>query len=185
MILLSSHLDSVKPFNLKVSGTSLSGLLDNQAGVIATYVALFQHPGLMELLESGRLKIFHSQMEEYGLDDLPNLGKEDIAVVMDVCNHREGFDISIENLANFPKSFAPELVDFMDGEDFQYQVRPYTGADEDADEAFLWHDKGIRTMSLILPVVGNYHTNDCRCPLTTLNRYSRSVARIVSFLLSY
>ncbi len=164
MILLSPHTDTV--FNnpkLAFKNGQHVGLLDNFIGVLTTYLALYQHESMAQLERDGHIGIYHNRGEEYGyLTDAPKLDpKEDVVVVVDICADEtgyEGFDVSIENIHNYPD--LDEIIAELEREGFRIRVKPFTGDDRDHDEAFSWIALGIPVVTFTIPITGpgnNWH----------------------------
>jgi len=182
MLLLSPHIDTVRPLELEFNGTH-SGLLDNWLGVMATYLAIYRTPSILKLIHEGKVGVFHSKHEEFGLDDLPNKGI-DLAIVVDVCSGKryEGVDIALENISTPGRDFVTPLKGFLKWEGYKVITKKYTGEDEDADESWTWIEKGVPTFTCILPVDGDYHQNTT-CPSERVDRFAQALARVVCYCL--
>lgn len=168
MIVLSPHSDTV--FNhprIAYHNGVHEGLLDNFIGILVCYLALYQHPGMRNLEREGHLRIYHNRGEEYGYlsDEPPTLdAKEDVVIVVDVCagERYKDIDVSLENIWEFPE--IDEIAAELRREGYRILTRPYTGDEEDADEAFSWVERGIPVLSFIIPVQApedNWHRIEC------------------------
>jgi hypothetical protein len=168
MILLSPHTDTV--FNnpkLAYRDGVHQGLLDNFIGVLVCYLALYQHEGMRRLEREGHVRIYHNRGEEFGYlsDEAPALdADEDVVIVVDVCAGEayENVDVSLENIWQFPE--IDDIVAELRREGFCIRTKPYTGDEEDADEAFSWVERGIPVLSFIIPVQApehNWHRIQC------------------------
>jgi hypothetical protein len=167
MILLAPHTDTVfnNPRIAYRDGQHI-GLLDNFIGVLTTYLCLYQHESMRQLERDGHIRIYHNRGEEYGyLTEAPSLDpEEDVVVVIDVCasDAYKDIDVSLENIFNFPE--IDEIVAELRREGFRIHTKPYTGAEEDADEAFSWIALGIPVLTFTIPIQGeenNWHRIDC------------------------
>ena len=156
MILVSSHIDRcIQDFKLAYDKGVHKGLLDNWLGILVSYMALYDDKNLAWLETHGQIKFFHGQAEEWALDyDLPKLGKNDIALVVDVCSGSQykNFDFSLENISGFSDKEIKDLKESLMWEGMKVRTAKYTGDPDDEDEAFQWHKKGIKTMSFIIPI---------------------------------
>lgn len=188
MILLSPHSDTV--FNnpkIAYRDGVHHGLLDNFIGVLVCYLALYQHEGMRHLEREGHLRIYHNRGEEYGYlsDDPPALdAEEDVVIVVDVCasNAYADLDVSLENIWRFPE--IEDIVAELRREGFRIGMKPYTGAEEDADEAFSWVERGIPVLSFIIPIQGpenNWHRIRCdnAVPSEVVERAAQCLCRLV------
>jgi len=167
MILLAPHTDTV--FNnpkITYKDGVHTGLLDNFIGVLTTYITLYQHESIRQLEKDGHIRIYHNRGEEYGyLFEAPKLNpEEDVVIVVDVCanDDYQGYDVSLENIWNFPD--IEEIIEELEAEGFKIRHRPYTGALEDSDESFSWIELGIPVLTFTIPIIAkgnNWHRIEC------------------------
>jgi len=168
MILIAPHTDTVfnNPKIAYRDGIHI-GLLDNFIGVLTTYLALYQHEGMRRLEHEGHIRIYHNRGEEFGYlsDEPPALdAEEDVVVVVDVCasDAYADLDVSLENIYEFPE--IDEIAAELRREGFRIGMKPYTGDEADADEAFSWVERGIPVLSFIIPIQApenNWHRIAC------------------------
>ncbi len=168
MILLSPHTDTVfnNPKIAFQKGQHI-GLLDNFIGVLTTYLALYQHESMAQLERDGHIGIYHNRGEEYGyLTDAPTLDpNEDAVIVVDICADEtgyEGFDVSIENIHNYPD--LDEIIAELEREGFRIRVKAFIGDERDRDEAFSWIELGIPVVTFTIPIKAvhnNWHRVQC------------------------
>jgi len=104
MILLSAHLDRViQDFDLDYRNGQHIGLLDNVAGVLLTYLTLYDDANLRALEIEGKLRVWHNKGEEWGrLVNPPKLNKKDLVICVDVwCMGGNRYDFALDNLFGF------------------------------------------------------------------------------------
>jgi hypothetical protein len=156
MILVSSHLDRVvQDYNLGYAQGQHSGLLDNFAGVLLTYLVLYDDHNLRRFEAEGKLQIWHGKGEEWGrLDGAPRLIKKDTVIVVDVCcgSQYKKYDFGVENISGFKKKDVTAIKDHLEWEGMKPRVRAYDGNPDDEDEAWEWRKRGIKVVSFIIPI---------------------------------
>ena len=185
MIWLSSHQDKVmNNIDLSFDRGIMTGLLDNWAGMLVTYLALFDDPNMLILEKEGKLKIWHSMDEEWGNPrGLPEADKEnDIIIVVDVASgpQYEGLDFSLENINGIK---TKEIEENLKWEGFNFSVKPFNGDPKDADEAWVWKEQGYKVMSFIIPIEGAWHKPNCTINTYQLSRTKQALKRLVNYLL--
>lgn len=157
-ILLSAHKDKVySSSRLEFSKGVHTGLLDNQIGMLATYLAVYTNASLFELSKQGEIGIFHSEHEEFALDiDFPKLSKETIVLVVDLASGKQyaGKHFSLENIFGFEKDEIKNLRESLEWEGYKFLTKPYDGTPEDEDESWVWIKKKQKVLSFIIPVQG-------------------------------
>jgi len=180
MVILSAHLDKVRnDGNLTFEGGVHQGLLDNFLGVLVSYLTVYDNPALRLLCKSGSLKVVHSQGEEFGVDDLPSVSKNDVVIVIDL-GRSDGKDFSIENFYNWDELSIKQFCDFLDSEDLQYEYKPVA---VDDDESCVWSKRGCRVFSLCIPVVGKYHAN-INLDMESLVKVREALKRIITYFVT-
>ena len=181
MILLSSHIDTVKPeIELKFDNAIHYGLLDNIIGVIATYLTIYNNKSIEHLIKTKQLKVFHSLTEEFGSFDLPKLNKKDIAIVIDCCKITGKENVIIENPFNFTKNELKDLTEFLLEENinfkFNYKLK-------DDDEAKPFSKQKVKTLSVCYPIKGTYHDKS-EIEMEKLTNYVHALQRIICYLVT-
>lgn len=190
MILLAPHLDTVKsPFKLSFKDGIHKGLLDNQIGVIASYLAIYGVESILQIAKKGELQVYHNWGEEFGLlVDAPKLTKKDIVIVVDVCCGKKykDLDFTIENIANIPSNKTKELFENLKWEGFKFKTSEITFKEEDADEAFSWAKLGIPVLSFIIPIDGGkddtWHMESCTISSDAMKRAVSGLERTICYL---
>lgn len=159
MILLSAHLDRVvQDYDLSYRNGVHTGLLDNFIGVLATYLVLYDDHNVRRLEAEGKLMVWHGKGEEWGrLDGAPALGKQDLAIVVDVAAGPQyrGMDFGVENVSGLSRSAAQGLKEDLEWQGFKVRFARYTGNPIDEDEAWQWRKRGVPTLSFIVPIQAN------------------------------
>lgn len=158
MILLSAHLDRViQNYDLAFKGGVHTGLLDNFAGVLLTYLALYDDDNLRVLEAQGQIGIWHGKGEEWGLlENAPKLGKRDIALVVDVCSGPEyaGQDFALENFSGFTKVEVRDMKEAMENQGFNVLCGGHRWQADPAkeDETWQWRERGVKTLCFTIPI---------------------------------
>jgi len=193
MILLSAHLDRVhSSFDLSYENGKVKGLLDNMLGVMLVYSALLEEPHLVRLEQEGKLKVWHNTSEEWGeLDStLPKLDpKHDMAIVVDVCADAKRYadiDFAIENVSLAEKTAGFELGMFLQWEGFKISYKPYSGNEAEEDESWYFRERGIPTISFIIPIEApnnGWHRiqDDSSIDIGRLHRCKLGLIRTINF----
>jgi hypothetical protein len=154
MLVLSAHTDVVRTdIPLTNNKGTLQGLLDNFAGVLCMYSAVYSNQSIQHALSVGDIKIFHNNHEEFAYAvDFPELDPEkDFVINVDVCagDRYKNVDVGIENL--YGKGIA-EILNTLEWEGFKFYFCEYTGDPEEADEMDQWAEKKIPGLSFIIPI---------------------------------
>ena len=185
MIVLAAHRDTVKPnYKLEYKNGKFEGLIDNFIGRLVTYYTLLD-PSIVELEKQGRISFYENTGEEFGLlVNPPKLSKKDTVVVVDVCSNKKykGYDIALENISG--KDFSG-LINGLNWEGYNILTAKYTGKEEDADEAFSWHDKGIPVVSFIIPIESineGWHREDSLISIEKILKAKDILVRIICYL---
>jgi len=157
-ILLSSHLDRIiQDYALEYHNGVHKGLLDNFIGILTTYLVLYDDINIRDLEKRGKIIIWHGKSEEWGiLKNPPKLSNDDIAIAVDVADgkHYRGRDFVIENMSGFSTEELVDIKETLGWEGLNFHLRRYTGDPMDEDEAWQWRERGVRTMSFIIPITG-------------------------------
>jgi hypothetical protein len=186
-LILSAHTDVVRnDIPLTNNKGDLNGLLDNMAGVICLYSAIYQNKSIQQLLATGRVRVFHSNYEEFGLtDDLPQASADDIVINIDVCSGDQynNVDAGLENVYNIED--FDEILDSLQWEGFRFRVLDYKDATvHDEDEMTEWAKKGIPGLSFIIPIespTGNWH-GPCTISMEKMNKVILILQRLICYL---
>lgn len=192
MILLSAHQDIVTPFNdIGFENGEHTGILDNFLGMLAIYIAFYRDRSIFHLHKQGKLSVFHSIHEEFLLGhyegEVPKF-----VIVVDVASGKQykDIDFSLENISvpNREK-FEQDVVESLRSEGFRFTTKDYTGEAKDADESWLWKEKSIPVVSLILPIepkdeVLGWHTL-ARCKANRMSKFAAALTRLICFLPEY
>lgn len=154
MILLSSHIDRViQDFRVSYKKGVHRGLLDNFAGVLLTYLAIYDDPMLAEFEKRGWLKVFHNTGEEWGeLVKPPKITKHDVVICVDVWCMPSRYDFSLDNLYGFTRKELNEIRDCLVWEGFRPLLRRYTGDEDEHDESWEWHRKAGNCLTFSIPI---------------------------------
>lgn len=156
MILISSHLDRVKPdFKLRFIRGQHVGLLDNFVGVLLTYLVLYNDQNIQKLEQEEKVKVWHNQSEEWGKLDttLPSLTKKDFALVVDVASSKayNAFDVILEN-ATITMSDLEAIKENLEWHGLKVLARLWNGNEDDEDESWYFRKLGIPTLSFTIPI---------------------------------
>lgn len=158
MILLSAHIDKViNDYDLSYSGGVHKGLLDNEMGVILTYLTLYDDQNLLDFEKAGRLKVWHGKGEEWGLlKNAPKLTKKDLVIVVDVAcgNQYKNKDFSLENIYGVSDKEIKGLKEDLEWQGMKVKIKKFDGNPNDEDEAWEWKKLGIPVISFIIPIQG-------------------------------
>jgi hypothetical protein len=156
MLLISSHLDRViQDYDLSYQDGQHVGLLDNFMGVLLTYLVLYDDPNIRKFEREGKIRVWHGKGEEWGrLDDAPKLTKKDLAIVVDVAAGPQyiGKQFGIENVSGLSKADAKALWEDLEWQGFTFVYKPYTGDPMEEDEGWKWRERGVPTLSFIIPI---------------------------------
>ena len=192
MVLLSAHKDVVKhPFKLSFNGDRYVGLLDNWIGMTAVNTLLTTEPAFAIMAARGLLSAFFGDTEEWGtISGMPQMSPSDLVIVVDVCSGPpyRNLDFSLENVWGLKKRRVEDLVDNLRWEGFRLRMTPYTGADEDEDEAFYWVKKKVPVLSFIIPIHENgrrgtgWHSEDCWISLREFKTGVQGLKRLVNYV---
>ena len=162
MILISSHIDRViQEYDLSFSNGIHKGLLDNIAGILLTYLVLYDDQNLIDLEKEGKLKIWHGKGEEWGiLKNPPKLTKKDLVIVVDIADEDncEGKDFTLENISGLSDTSIKELKDNIEWQGMSCKTKKYNANPEDADESWQWIELGIPVISFGIPIKGDFHS---------------------------
>ena len=179
MIILSTHLDTVKPLELNYDKGVLWGLLDDFAGTLCLFSALVQEKELVHLEKQGKIKLYFNNAEEFGrLDNPPAVKKEDTVICIDIADSDK---LSMENISGFKSKDLKDLRESLEWESFKFSTKEYTGDPEDMDDGWLWKGK-CRVISLILPAKGDWHSNSVM-KIEDLKDSVRFLTRLICYLL--
>ena len=155
-ILLSAHRDTVMPnYKLSYKNGVYKGLLDNFIGVLVTNSVLISEVNVSELEKEGRIKVFYSTQEEWGMsNDFPILNPDDICIVVDVAcgDQYKGVDFALENIWGIDKKMVKDIREHLEWEGFKLKTKVFDGNPDDEDEAWQWKDKGNSVISFIIPI---------------------------------
>lgn len=187
MLVLSAHMDVVRhDIPLTNDRGTMVGLLDNLAGVICMYNAIYSNPSIQHALAQGDIKIFHNRHEEFAYAvDFPDLDPEkDFVINVDVCagERYQGMDAGIENL--YGKGIA-DVLNALEWEGFKFYFCEYTGDPEEADEMDQWVEKKIPGLSFIIPIDcpnDNWH-GEARLPMERMTKAILMLQRLICYLL--
>src|SRR6202521_1397534 len=156
MILISAHKDTVmNHYPIGYDKGVYTGLLDNWIGVLVANLLLFDDPNISVLEKTGKLKFYFGDSEEWGtITTMPKLGKQDIALVVDVAigNQYRNIDISLENIYGFSRAKIKELKESLEWEGFKVLTKFFDGNPDDEDEAWHWKEQGNKAISFIIPI---------------------------------
>jgi len=190
MILLSSHIDRVnQEFDLFYEKGIHKGLLDNFLGILLCYLTLYDDTNLIKFEKEGKIKLWHNQGEEWGiLNNPPVLGVNDIALVVDVADNPAytGMDFSLENIWGLSEAEINKLKEMFAWEGFKALIKPFTGEEIDHDEAWIWKEKGIKTMSFIVPINATnrgWHRSDSTVSSEKIKVCRQGLKRLINYLL--
>lgn len=154
MILLSSHLDRViQNYDVQYRNGIHRGLLDNFAGVLLTYLTIYDDPQLAALEKEGSLRIWHNQGEEWGrLTKPPKVKKTDLVICVDVWCPPRKCDFSLDNMRGFSKQETKDIREWMEWEGFNPLMKRYTGNPDEHDESFEWRGKVNKALVFSIPI---------------------------------
>lgn len=190
MILLTSHIDRVnQEFDLFFDKGIHKGLLDNFLGMLLSYLTIYDDSNLLRFEREGKIKLWHNQGEEWGvLVNPPILTLNDVALIVDVADNPAytNIDFSIENIWGFSEQEIQDLTQMFSWEGFKALIKPFTGEDIDHDEAWLWKDKGIKTMSFIIPINATnrgWHRSDSTVSSEKMKVCRQGLKRLINHLL--
>jgi hypothetical protein len=186
-IIISAHTDVVRhDIPLRNNNGTMVGLLDNLAGVICMYSAIYSNQSIQHALATGDIKIFHNRHEEFAYSvDFPEANPEtDFVINVDVCagDRYKGKDAGIENL--YGKGIA-DVLNALEWEGFKFYFCEYTGDPEEGDEMDQWAEKKIPGLSFIIPIDAfndNWH-GEARLPMERMNRAILMLQRLICYLL--
>ena len=192
MIVISSHIDRVtQEYNLTLDRGVHGGLLDNQIGVLLSYLAIYDDSNLLRLEQAGKIKVWHSRGEEWGMlyDPPKQIGKEDLVIVVDVSSGKRynGYDFHVTNISGVPDKKIKEIAENMEWEGFKVKWKKYTGAEEDEDESWSWVNLGIPVMSFEIPIEDppecRWHTEKCKVTVEKILRCRHGLKRLIAYAL--
>jgi len=182
MIIISAHADKVRnESDLSFVKGVHSGLLDNFIGVLVTYLALYDTSSLRRLCSDGKIQVFHSLGEEFGVeDDFPKVTKEDTVVVVDLGKCDGEADFILENFYNWSDAEVQEIQEFIDSEKLSCHLSRET---KDDDEGHIWSKYGCKTVSFCIPIQGAYHS-DIELGMGRVVRAREALKRILCHLVT-
>ena len=154
MILLTAHTDVVRhDIPLTNTNGTMKGLLDNFAGIVCLYSAIYQNKSLQLALKKGDLKIFHSNHEEFGYDqEFPELNPEtDYVINIDVCAGKRYKDLD-GGIENYWGTNIAHVLDTLEWEGFKFYFCTHGSVPDEEDEMDQWIQKGISGLSFIIPI---------------------------------
>jgi hypothetical protein len=190
MILLSAHLDRViQDFDLSFGKGVHKGLLDNQIGVLLTYLTIYDDHNLLKFEQEGKIKIWHGKGEEWGrMDGYPKLTQKDIALVVDVVipNGRERYDFILDNIGGFSRKEVSALKEHFAWEGFKVKTKMYDGNPDDQDESWSWRKRGIKGMGFMVPIQGmGWHRRqqDNTVSSDVILKCRQGLKRLIAYLL--
>lgn len=154
MILLSAHLDRViQDYNVQFKRGVHTGLLDNFAGLLLTYLMLYDDANVRALEKEGKLAIWHNQGEEWSrLTNPPRVTKKDVVIVVDVWVMKGRYDFSLDNIWGFSPKEVREMKEWLEWEGFKPLIKRYTGNPDEWDESFEWHKAAGRVLTFSIPI---------------------------------
>jgi hypothetical protein len=155
MILLSAHLDRViQDFDLKYEHGTHIGLLDNIAGVLLTYLLLYDEPMLVNFERQGALKVYHNKAEEWGRLLLPPMvTKKDVVVCVDVWCMDAKYDFSLDNIWGFRPNEVRGIREHLELEGFRPMLRKFRNVEDEHDESWEWHRNAGRALTFSIPIL--------------------------------
>ena len=195
MILISAHLDRVvQNYDLAYKDGQHIGLLDNFAGVLLSYLVLYDDQNLRTLEAKGDVGIWHGKGEEWGLlEGAPKLTKKDVALVVDVCAGAEycGYDFALENFSGFTKAQVRNMkthLTEMEGFHVLCGDHRWTNDPAKEDETWQWRKKGIKTLCFTIPIQcekDGWHRfqQDSTVDYDTMSTCRQGLKRLINYLL--
>lgn len=187
MIIISAHRDTVIPnYELGYKNGQFKGLLDNFIGRLVSYLIL-SDPSIIELEKQGKITFYENLGEEFGiLTNPPNVTKDDIIIVVDICagNQYTKFDIAFENIKGVKN--INDVIANLKWEGYKIGHRLYTEAIEDEDESWSWIQQKIPVFSFIIPIAApndNWHGNDATITIEKVMKAKDILIRTISYLI--
>lgn len=197
MILLSAHKDTVKhPFKLSAQNGWHTGLLDNFVGMLVSYLCVYGNDSLVRMFKDGEIGFFHSEHEEFGLDDLPKVQGGDTVIVIDVaCGDRyTGKDFVIDTWTGFDAKHTLDILENMAWEGFNFEPKPLEEASDESDTWAKHSEKDslrypendpIRVVSFIVPIAApddNWHGEKAAITADAIAKSARALQRLICYL---
>jgi hypothetical protein len=192
MILISAHKDLVRHiYRFDYSNGKITGLLDNAIGVLVVNSLMISEPNLVILEKRKEIQLFFGDSEEWGtITEMPKLGKNDIALVVDVASgpQYKGVDISLENIVGFKKDEIKDIRESLTWEGFKVKTKEFDGNPDDEDEAWYWNRKGAKAISFIIPIENGskgtgWHVSDCSITIEKVALAQQILKRTINYLL--
>ena len=178
-VVVSAHTDTVFPngLDLKLNGRKLSGTLDNIVGVFAVMRA---YPKLQEL----GVRVFFPTDEELFMQTETRIAralrKQDprtVAISVDVDEIESDIDVRVDNIHGLTEAQRESVLGMLQWHDIRFENRELDfSKPETADESWAYAQEGLPTFSLCIPVLGDFHTKNCR---TTVDRIEKAAQAII------
>ena len=178
-VIVSAHTDTVFPdgLDLNLRGSRLSGTLDNIAGVFAVMRA---YPRLREM----GVRAFFPRDEERLMRTETALAKRllrerepPVCIAVDVDEVDDPVDVVVSNVSGLTDAQRKSVAESLEWHDLRFKVEDIDFSDpETADEAWAYARAGLPTFSLLIPVVGDYHTKDCH---TSIDRIEKAAQALI------
>lgn len=188
MILLCAHSDQIKNgLTLSYKNGKLKGLLDNFAGILVLYSAIFDDPSLIELEKKGQIGIFHNTGEEFGLlNNPPKVSRNDIVICVDVWCMDKKYDYSLDNIYGFSKKEISNLKESLNWERHSVLFRKFTNNQDEADESWLWRKNVSRCLTFSVPIEvknNEWHGDDATISIERIIKCRQGLKRLICYLL--
>lgn len=166
---------------------SIEGTLDNFIGIAVVF-------RLLDFINRFHIQIYFTQYEEVNLwganviaNEIKNglLKETTIPIVIDVANVRGKYDCSLENIYGFTDQKIKDMKETIENHNgLRCKTKKYTGKPEDEDDSWAFIEKGIKTLSYIIPVQGYFHTLDCTVSIGAIIKATQGLKWLLSYFLS-
>ncbi len=172
-IILSAHFDLAHPVMcIRLNSEKLSGLVDNFAGVFASY----------QVSRKTGVPVYFTNYEELDYDGAisvaEKLDKETIVIVVDTIKESDisGKGASIANVYDLDVSGIKETL--------RESVHYIEGLfEETEDETWIYgHQFGLKTLYFGIPIPGEYHSVDNAILLEKIDNAAEILGKLVSYL---
>ena len=172
-VILSAHFDLSHPvMNISIDQKNLKGLVDNFAGVFASY----------DVGRKTGIPVYFTNYEEVdydgAIDVAKKLDKDTFVIVVDTIkeSYTKGKKASITNVYNFDTSELKKKffsdIHFIDG-----------FFEETEDETFIYGKRfGFKAMYFGIPVPKTYHEVDNEVKLQVIDETSEILQEVINFL---
>lgn len=175
-IVISAHFDLARPaMFIKIDEKNLLGLVDNFAGVFASYQAS----------RKTGVSVYFTNYEELDYDGADavarSLDKDTIVFVVDTIFKKDlaGKPVSLTNAYGIDKSDLDHLK-----EDFKDKIHFIPGLfEETEDETWIYgHKYGLKTFYFGVPIPGNYyHSTENQVSLEVIDRTTEVLIELINW----